>query len=63
MTLELKHVIYRGQPNITKLCYISVLKQLYISNKKEHFSYKDGCGVHVSKCLKEEVDGAIDKLY
>ena len=43
----------RNQPNKSKLvlykpllhCY-SHLKQLYMSNKTERFSYKSGCGVH-----------------
>ena len=30
----------------------SHLKQLYISsNKTEHFGYKSGCSIHVSRCL------------
>ena len=36
----------------------SHLKQLYISNKMEHFIYKDGCGahgIHVLRHLKEEL--------
>ena len=31
------------------------LKQLYISHKTECFSYKGECGVHVLRCLKEEL--------
>ena len=27
------------------ICFNSRLKQLYISNKTEHFIYKDGCGM------------------
>ena len=26
--------------------------KLYISNKTEHFSYKDGCGVHGCLCIE-----------
>ena len=43
----------------------SHLKQLYISNKTEHFSYKDGygtLGVHISKCLKEELAWSINSF-
>ena len=42
----------------------SHLKQLYISNKIEHFSYKDGygvLGVHISRHLNEELAWSIDK--
>ena len=42
----------RNQPRKTKLLlykpllhFYSHLKQLYISKTREHFSYKDGCGV------------------
>ena len=44
---------YRNQPNKSKLApyklllhFYSHLKQLYISNKIEHFSYKGGCGMY-----------------
>ena len=48
---------HRIQPNKSKLVlHISLyfhfnncLKQLYISNKMELFSYKDGCGVRVHR--------------
>ena len=43
----------RNQPNNSKLAlykpllhFYNHLKQLYISNKTEYFSYKGGCGVH-----------------
>ena len=40
---------HRKQPNKSKLALYKPLlcsnKQLYISNKPEWFSYKDGCGV------------------
>ena len=44
---------HRNQPSKSKLalfisCYFhfnSSLKQLHISNKTEHFSYKGGCGI------------------
>ena len=42
----------RNQPNKSKLAlykplldFYSHLKQLYMSNKTERFSYKDGCGM------------------
>ena len=39
-------------------------RQLYLSNKTEHFSYKGGCGIcehmHIN-ALKEELAWAIDK--
>ena len=42
----------RNQPNKSKLAlykplfhFYSHLKQLYMSNKTEHFSYKGGCGM------------------
>ena len=47
-------------------CYFqfkSYLKQLYISHKTEHFSYKNGCGVCVLGYLKEELTLAIDKWF
>ena len=40
----------------------SRLKQLYICNKMEHFSYKGGMvylGVHAWRCLKEQLAWAI----
>ena len=62
----------RNQPNKSKLAlykpllhFYSHLKQLYISNKTEYFSYKGVCGVSVSVCvskhLKEELTWATDK--
>ena len=53
MTLELKHD--RNQPSVTKIAlyellylhFESPLKQLYISNRTEHFSYNDGCDIIV----------------
>ena len=54
LIIEVRH---RNQPNKSKLAlykpllhFYSHLKQLYISNKTEHFSYKDGYGVHGSTC-------------
>ena len=56
---------HRNQPNKSKLAlykpllhFYSHLKQLYISNKTEHFSYKSGCGVHeciLIKAFKKEL--------
>ena len=49
LTIE---VLCRNQPNKSKVAlnkpllhFYSNLKQLYTSNKKERFSYKDGCGI------------------
>ena len=43
-------VCHRNQLNKSKLALytplLSRLKQLYMNNKTEHFSYKGGCGVH-----------------
>ena len=33
---------------------VKVLYELYITNKTEHFSFKSGCVVWVTKCLKED---------
>ena len=38
-------------------------KQPYTSNKTEHFSYIGGLGIHVLRCLKEELAWAIDKWF
>ena len=60
----------RNQPNKSKLalycvgCYFhfwSHLKQLYISNKMERFSCKDGYGIRLSRYLKEELAWDIGK--
>ena len=40
---------------------LSCLKQLYLSNKTDRFSYKGEFGVGVSRCLKEIMAWAIDK--
>ena len=49
LTIETRH---RKQPNKGKLAlyhsllhFYNHLKQLYISNKMEHFGYKGGCGI------------------
>ena len=40
---------------------------MYISNKTEHFSYKDGVVymgvVHVSRCIKEKLARATDEQF
>ena len=38
----------------------SCLKQMYISIKKERFSFRGGCGTHI-QALKEELAWAKDK--
>ena len=38
---------------VTFTVIVRHLKQLYLSNKMEHFSYKGGCGVCVLRHLKE----------
>ena len=50
---------HRNQPNMSKLAMYkpslhlhSHLKQLYISNKTERFSYKGGCGICEHTCIK-----------
>ena len=50
---------HRNQPNKSKLAlykpllyFCSDLKQLYISNKMERFSYKGGCDVHGRTCIE-----------
>ena len=50
---------HRNQPNKSKLAMYksslhlhSHLKQLYISNKMERFSYKGGCGIHEHTCIE-----------
>ena len=47
-------VYLRNQPNKTKLALYKLLislyesfKQLYMSEKIEHGSYEEGCGMHV----------------
>ena len=49
----------RKQPNKTKLALYKPLlhlynhlKQLYISNKTWHFSYKSGCDIHGYACIQ-----------
>ena len=61
-------VCCRNQPNKRKLAlykplfhFYSHLKQLYMSNKTERFSYKVGVvcmGMHISRGLKEELTWA-----
>ena len=53
--LQLKHIIIASLIRLSYYCighyfyFKSHLKQLYISNKMEHFNYKGGCGVCSSK--------------
>ena len=47
-------VCSRNQPSKTKLALpvvISCYLQLCVSNKMEHFSYKGGCGICISRNL------------
>ena len=59
MALELKHVIETNQIRVSYHCisisfhFGSSLKQLYISNKTECFSYKGRYGIH--KCTRIEL--------
>ena len=60
------NVYHINQPNKSKLVlYIAVtfvLKQVYTSNKAEHFSYRDECGIHghmhIEALIKEELTWA-----
>ena len=62
---------YRNQPNkVSYHCishcfhFKSSVKQLYISNKTECFSYKGGYGIHECMCIEaftKELVWAIDK--
>ena len=52
----------RNQSNKSKLVHLNLLlsfsqsiKQLYISNEIEHFSYSGGCGMMHIKAFKEEL--------
>ena len=61
-------VCCRNQPNKGKLALYKPLlhfySQLYMSNKTEHFSHKDGCGVHGCtriEAIKEELAWGTDK--
>ena len=71
LTIEVRH---RKHPNKSKLAlykpllhYYNHLKQLYISKKMEHFSYKGGCGIHrhmhISKRLKQELAWDTDERF
>ena len=62
MTLELKHILQTSLITVC-LCYMNrsfhfnnYLKQLYISNKTEHFSYKSGCGMMHIEAFKIRAD-------
>ena len=54
-------VHHRNQPTKTKLAALykllfqfkSPLKELYVSNKMEHFGYKGRCGICVLKHLRK----------
>ena len=37
----------------------SHLKKLYISNKTKHLNYKSGCGLCVSRYVKEEEEESV----
>ena len=68
--MELKHVIEINLIRVSYFCksyffhFISHLKQLYINNKAEWFSfiiYNGRCGIYVWMHLQEELGWAIDK--
>ena len=67
MVLELKRVVETSQIRVRYHCisrsfhFNSYLKQLYISNKMKHFSYKSGYGMMALRYLKEELPWAIDQ--
>ena len=62
---------HRNQSNKSKLAlykpllhFYNHLKELYMSNKTEHFSYKGGCGIRGRTCIKaikEKLVWATDK--
>ena len=64
---------HRNQPNKSRLGlykpllhFYSHLKQLYISNKTEHFNYKSGCGVHgriLIEAFKKRAGCYLKQLY
>ena len=65
LTIEM---LCRNQPKKSKLAlynllihYIGYLKQFYISNKAECFSYSSGCDICVSWHSKEELVWVINK--
>ena len=68
LKIEAQH---RSQPNKSKLAlckpwihFNSLLKQLYISNKTEHFSYKGGFGVHGCKRIEMvEIRAGLGYIY
>ena len=49
LTIEACH---RNQLNKSKLVLLQSFKQVYISNKTEHFSYRGRCGVRGHTCIK-----------
>ena len=62
--LQLKHIVESKPANKGKLTlhkpwihFYKHVNQLHISNKTERFSYKGGCGVRLSRHLKEELAG------
>ena len=62
-------VCHKNQPYNTKLVLYTLIlslynhfKQLYISNKTEHFSYKGGFGMCLSRHLKE-LAWALDEWF
>ena len=62
VVLELKCVIETNPIRVSYHCisYNSFLKQLYISNKTEHFSYKSGYGLTHIETFKKELAWVID---
>lgn len=69
VSLELKHIIETNLHNSGVAIYShffhckSHLIPLYISAQMECLSYKDGCGLHVYRYLKEELAWTLDKQF
>ena len=57
----------RNQPNKSKLAFYKLLlyfnSQLLSSDKMGRFNCKGGCGIHVSRHLKEELAWARDNSF
>ena len=62
MALELKLILETSLITVSfhyisrSFHFNSYLKQLYLSDKTEHFSYKSECGMTLIETFKEELD-------